>query len=149
MKRVAVVGSGFSSLSAACYLARAGCSVTVFEKNETIGGRARRLTKIGFSFDMGPTWYWMPDVYENFFADFGKSTTDYYQLTKLEPAYQIYYGKSDALVISGNLDEIYETFENEEPGAGGSQRFLETAAYNYNVAMKKVIEKQGNRFGNW
>lgn len=147
MKKVAVVGSGFSSLSAACYLARAGYGVTVYEKNETIGGRARRLTGNGFSFDMGPTWYWMPDVYEKFFADFGKSTADYYQLTQLEPAYQIYFGKNDALLIPGNLDAIYETFENEEPGSRRFlKRFLETAAYNYNVAMKKVIEKQGKSF---
>ena len=80
---VSIIGSGFSSLSAACYLAKAGHSVTIFEKNATIGGRARQFQKNRFTFDMGPTWYWMPDVFERFFADFGKTPSDFYNLEKL------------------------------------------------------------------
>ena len=72
MKKIAVIGSGFSSLAASCYLAQAGNNVTIYEKNQSIGGRARQLSKNGFIFDMGPTWYWMPDVFERFFKDFGK-----------------------------------------------------------------------------
>ena len=86
-KKVNIIGSGFSSLSAASYLAKAGFDVEVFEKNQTIGGRARQLKRDGFTFDIGPTWYWMPDVFERFFKDFGKKPSDYYKLEKLDPAY--------------------------------------------------------------
>ena len=82
MKNVIIIGSGFSSLASACYMAKAGFEVTVLEKNEQIGGRASMLEKQGFKFDMGPSWYWMPDIFERFFADFGKNVSDYYQLEK-------------------------------------------------------------------
>jgi phytoene desaturase len=91
-KKIKIIGSGFSALSAASYLAKDGHDVTVFEKNSSIGGRARRLKKEGFTFDMGPSWYWMPDVFERFFNDFNKKPSDYYELIKLSPAYRVYYG---------------------------------------------------------
>src|SRR5688572_9079653 len=87
LKKVAVIGAGFSGLSAAAYLAHAGYDVTVFEKNPTPGGRARQLHIEGFTFDMGPSWYWMPDVFENYFALFGKRIDQYYTLRRLDPSY--------------------------------------------------------------
>ena len=78
MKSVIIIGSGFSSLASACYLAKAGHKVTVLEKNEQLGGRASLWEKDGFCFDMGPSWYWMPDIFERFFNDFGKKVSDYY-----------------------------------------------------------------------
>ena len=83
-KNISIIGSGFSSLSAACYLAKAGHDVTVYEKNDRLGGRARQFKAEGFTFDMGPSWYWMPDVFEKFFNDFGKTTNDFYKLKKLQ-----------------------------------------------------------------
>ena len=77
---ISIIGAGFSGLSAACYLAKWGYNVTVYEKHDTVGGRARMYTENGFSFDMGPSWYWMPDVFERFFNDFGKKVSDYYEL---------------------------------------------------------------------
>ena len=112
---VSIIGSGFSSLAAACYLAKYGYDVTIYEKNEMIGGRARQFRKDGFTFDMGPTWYWMPDVFERFFNDFGKHPSDYYDLDKLDPAYGVYFGQSDLITIEGTLDKIYRIFEKEEP----------------------------------
>ena len=91
-KTIHVIGSGFSSLSASCYLAKQGYQVKVLEKNTSVGGRARRLEKDDFIFDIGPTWYWMPDVFERFFADFGRKPSDYYKLNKLNPGYQVYFG---------------------------------------------------------
>ena len=90
-KTIQIIGSGFSSLSAACYLAQAGHQVSLYEKNSSVGGRARQLKKDGFTFDIGPSWYWMPDVFDRFFADFGKKTSDYYQIDKLDPAYKIFF----------------------------------------------------------
>ena len=86
-KKIVIIGSGFSSLAAACYLAKQGNDVTIYEKNSTIGGRARQLKKEGFTFDIGPTWYWMPDVFERFFADFNIKPSDYYEFIKLSSAY--------------------------------------------------------------
>ena len=87
--KIIIIGSGFSSLASSCYLAKLGYSVTILEKNSSIGGRARVFKKDGFKFDIGPTWYWMPDVFERFFNDFNKKSSDYYSLDKLSPAYQV------------------------------------------------------------
>ena len=88
-KKITIIGSGFSSLSAACYLAKSGHKVNIYEKNSSPGGRARQLKKDGFIFDIGPSWYWMPDVFERFFNDFGKSVDDYYEIERLDPGYQV------------------------------------------------------------
>ena len=108
---IAVIGSGFSSLAAACYLAKAGHNVTVFEKNKTFGGRARQLKKDGFTFDIGPTWYWMPDVFETYFAHFGKKPSDFYELIRLDPSYAVIYGQEDVLDIPANMDEFKAMLE--------------------------------------
>ncbi len=113
-KNIIIIGSGFSSLSAASYLAKHGNDVTVLEKNKDLGGRARVLSKDGFKFDMGPTWYWMPDVFEKFFSDFEKKPSDFYQLEKLAPAYQVYFDRLNSITIPDNLDDIYKIFEKEE-----------------------------------
>ena len=142
MNKISIIGSGFSSLSSACYLAKAGFNVSVYEKNETFGGRARQYEQDGFLFDMGPTWYWMPDVFESFFNDFNKSPEDYYKLIKLNPGYQVYFGVNDSVLISENLEEIYELFEREEEGSAHVLKdFLKTAENNYNVAVKNLVYK--------
>ena len=139
-----IIGSGFSSLSAACYLAKAGHKVNVFEKNETIGGRARQLKKEGFTFDIGPTWYWMPDVFERFFNDFGKKPLDYYVLEKLNPAYSVYFGKNDAITIEDTLDKICRAFEKEEQGSSKKlMQFIGQAKTNYDIAIKDLVYQPG------
>jgi len=143
-KSIAIIGSGFSSLAASCYLAKQGHDVTVFEKNETIGGRARQLKKDGFTFDIGPTWYWMPDVFERFFGDFGKKPSEYYALKKLNPAYNVYFGKDDYISIEDTLDKICQTFDDEEPGSSKKLRkFIKTAQNNYDVAIKDLVYRPG------
>ena len=143
-KEIAIIGSGFSSLSAACYLAKAGNTVTVYEKNSTIGGRARQMTKEGFTFDMGPSWYWMPDVFERFFNDFGKKTSDYYELIKLSPAYRVYYGINDFVSIADNLEDIITTFESIEKGSGEKlKKFMGDAKSNYDIAIKDLVYRPG------
>ena len=143
-KTIAIIGSGFSAIAASCYLAQSGFHVTVFEKNDILGGRARQLKKEGFTFDMGPTWYWMPDVFEKFFSDFGKSPLDYYQLKKLNPSYQVYFGELDSLIVSGEIEEIYQLFEKEEKGSSKYLKdFLKTAKSNYDVAVKKLVYRPG------
>ena len=143
-KTIHIIGSGFSSLAAACYLAKVGYKVTVFEKNETIGGRARQLKKDGFTFDIGPTWYWMPDVFERFFGDFDKHPSDYYSLDKLNPAYCVYFGKNDAITIENSLEKICQTFEKEEPGSSKQlMEFIGSAKSNYDIAIKDLVYKPG------
>lgn len=143
-KKIAIIGAGFSSLSAACYLAKAGYEVDVFEKNDTVGGRARQLKKDGFTFDIGPTWYWMPDVFEKFFADFGKKPSDYYTLEKLSPAYQVYFGVNNSITIADNPQDIYDTFESIEKGSAKNlKKFLARAEKNYNIAIKNLVYRPG------
>ncbi|RKE92162.1 phytoene desaturase family protein [Ichthyenterobacterium magnum] len=141
---ISIIGSGFSSLAASCYLAKAGYNVSVFEKNNTIGGRARQLKREGFTFDIGPTWYWMPDVFERFFNDFDKSSSDYYNLEKLNPAYSVYFGKNDFITIEDTLDKICIAFEKEEKGSSKKlKKFINQAQNNYNIAIKDLVYNPG------
>jgi len=143
-KTIYIIGSGFSSLAASCYMAKLGYKVTVLEKNTTVGGRARQLVKNGFTFDIGPSWYWMPKVFERFFGDFGKKPSDYYELEKLDPAYRVYFGEGDYLLVDGNLDRIYAMFEKEEPGSSKHLRsFISSAGANYETAIEDLVYKPG------
>jgi len=143
-KTITIIGSGFSSLAASCYLAKEGYDVTVLEKNKTVGGRARQLVRDGFTFDIGPTWYWMPDVFEKFFADFGKEPSSYYQLEKLNPAYVVYFDELDTVQIPDNLKDILDIFEIQEKGSSKHlQTFLDNAKHNYDVAIKDLVYRPG------
>jgi phytoene desaturase len=143
-KTIAIIGSGFSSLAASCYLAQQGNKVTIYEKNETIGGRARQFKKEGFTFDMGPSWYWMPDVFEKFFNDFKKKSKDYYELIKLNPAYRVYFGINDFINIYDNLEAIKTTFEAIEKGSGSKlEAFINQAKSNYDIAIKDLVYRPG------
>ncbi|MGB1170571.1 MAG: phytoene desaturase family protein [Flavobacteriaceae bacterium] len=143
-KKILILGSGFSSLSAASYLSQKGYHVEVFEKNDTLGGRARQLKRDGFTFDMGPSWYWMPDVFEKYFADFGKKPSDYYSLERLDPGYQVYFGVNDSIPIGDSLDKIYTVFENEEKGSGKKLKaFIEDAKTNYDIAITDLVYRPG------
>ena len=139
-----IIGSGFSSLSAASYLASAGLAVTVFEKNNQLGGRARQLKKDGYLFDMGPSWYWMPDVFEKFFTHFDKKVSDYYELEKLSTAYNVYFGVEDKIAIPSSPEEIIDLFEKEEVGSGEQlKKFLAHAKSNYDIAVKDLVYRPG------
>src|SRR5689334_23683732 len=116
-KRVIVIGAGFSGLAASALMAKEGYNVTLLEKNDQPGGRARVWEKGGFRFDMGPSWYWMPDVFENYFALFGKKASDFYELKRLDPGYRIYFGKEDLMDVPANMAELEATFENIEQGS--------------------------------
>ncbi|NAS32754.1 phytoene desaturase [Flavobacteriaceae bacterium R38] len=143
-QKVIIIGSGFSSLAASCYLAKKGYEVIVLEKNKTIGGRARQLKKDGFIFDIGPTWYWMPDVFERFFNDFDKTPSDYYSLQKLNPAYKVYFGENDSISIADSLEKICEAFEKEEKGSSQKlKKFIAKAEDNYNIAIKDLVYRPG------
>ncbi|MCA0153277.1 phytoene desaturase family protein [Winogradskyella vincentii] len=142
-KTISIIGSGFSALSASCYLAQAGHDVSIYEKNGTVGGRARQLEKDGFVFDIGPSWYWMPDIFEKFFNDFGKSTSDYYQLDKLSPAYKIFFS-DEVITIGDHMDQICEEFERIESGSSKPLRkFISQAQEHYDIAINKVVLKPG------
>tara|TARA_B110000263_G_C15300248_1_gene507595 strand:- start:822 stop:2294 length:1473 start_codon:yes stop_codon:yes gene_type:complete len=141
-KKIVIIGSGFSSLSASCYLAKNGFDVSIFEKNTTYGGRARQFKKDGFTFDIGPSWYWMPDVFDNFFNDFNKKVSDFYKLKKLNPGYEVYFGNNDSIKIGDTLEKIYSVFENEEKGSSIKlKKFIKKAQENYNIAVKDLIYK--------
>lgn len=135
-----ITGAGFAGLASATILAKNGYDVTVFEKNEQAGGRARTLQAEGFIFDMGPSWYWMPDVFERYFELFGKSTRDFYELKLLDPAFTVFFGKDDKLQVPASTEEIYQLFEREEKNSAHKlRRFLEEAALKYKLAMSELV----------
>ncbi len=143
-KNIAIIGSGFSSLSASCYLAQLGYEVTIYEKNSTVGGRARQLKKEGFTFDIGPSWYWMPDVFESFFNDFNTTVSDFYILDKLNPAYKVFFEDKNNILIEDTLEKIYKAFEAEEKGSSEKlKKFINTAQNNYDIAIKNLVYRPG------
>lgn len=141
-KKVIVIGAGFSGLSVGAYLAKNGFDVSIYEKNKTIGGRARKLEIDGFTFDIGPSWYWMPEVFENFFNDFNSSVKEHYELKRLDPAYSIFFNKDEVFKIPANLNELYLLFEKHEKGSSiALKQFLKEAEYKYNVSMSDFVHK--------
>ncbi|HYF66907.1 MAG TPA: phytoene desaturase family protein [Ohtaekwangia sp.] len=144
MYRIGVIGSGFAGLSSACFLAQAGFDVTVFEKNDSAGGRARQFKAAGFTFDMGPSWYWMPDVFERFFAAFGKKPSDYYTLQRLDPSYRVVYTQNDYLDVPADAEALRAMFERLEPGSGKAlDQFLKEGKFKYDLGMKEMVYRPG------
>ncbi|MDR0801277.1 oleate hydratase [Fluviicola sp.] len=142
-KKIAIIGSGISSLSCAAFLAKEGHEVTILEKNDRIGGRARQFrSDNGFTFDMGPSWYWMPDIFENFYQQFGYTTSDFYELVRLDPSYQVIWGENDTDKIPASLKELEAYFEKLEPGSSPKLRqFLVDAEKKYRIGMKDLVYK--------
>lgn len=145
-KKVIVIGAGFSGLSTATQLVDWGYEVEVFEKNEQAGGRARVFTEHGFVFDMGPSWYWMPDVFEKYFSLFGKKPSDYYDLKRLDPSYSVILSPSQVIDLPSNLEEIKLLFEGIEPGASDKlDQFLDQASYKYQVGISNFVWKPSRK----
>jgi len=148
LKTIAVIGSGVSGLSAAAVLALEGHKVKVFEKNENLGGRMRQFQAEGFTFDMGPSWYWMPDVFEKFFARFGYKSSDFYELVKLDPGFQVIYNNEEVIKVPANWDELLDLFEKYETGAAKKlKEFMVEAAYKYDVGINDLVYRPGLSWG--
>ncbi len=142
--KYSIIGSGFSGLSAAAYLSKKGYKVEVYEKNSTLGGRARKLKYKGYTFDMGPSWYWMPDVFENFFNDFNHKPDDFYNLIKLNPGFDIIFKDFYKISLSSNWNEILNLFESYEKGASKKLiEFINEAEFKYNFGIKKLVHEPG------
>lgn len=145
MSKIAIIGSGFSGLSAAAYLSAAGHDVHVFEKNTSVGGRARQLkTDSGYLFDMGPSWYWMPDVFERFFKDFGYTVAEFYSLKLLNPSFDVVFGEDDKMSVPENFDALCKLFESIETGSAEQlKKFIGEAAYKYKTGIENLVYKPG------
>ncbi len=152
MKKAIIIGSGFSGLSTATFLAKYGWDVTVIEKHNIAGGRARQFTDEGFVFDMGPSWYWMPDVFERYFQCFGKKRSDYYSLKRLDPSYKVFW-KDESIDIPADYEQLKKLFEKAEQGSAKKlDQYLKQAAYKYDVGINKLVQKPGqswNEFLDW
>ena len=143
-KNICVIGSGFAGISAATYLANFGHNVFVLEKNSTHGGRARKFSSKGFTFDMGPSWYWMPDVFEKFFKDFDKDINDYINLKRLDPSYRVYFSNDEKIDIPADYESLRELFESFEEGSGLKlDEFLKQAEEKYKVGINNLVYKPG------
>ena len=142
MAKISVIGSGFSGLAASTLLAKKGHEVILLEKKETIGGRARVFEKDGFLFDMGPSWYWMPDIFENFFKQFGKSTSDFFELKKLDPGFQLFFGGGEIIPIPAEKEKLHELFELIEKGSSLKlEKFLKEGKFKYEIGMQNLATK--------
>ncbi|MES2617582.1 MAG: phytoene desaturase family protein [Bacteroidota bacterium] len=141
-KKIIVIGSGFAGLCAAGLLAQKGHSVTLLEKNDQTGGRARTWKSNGFTFDMGPSWYWMPEVFEEYFQMFGKTVSDFYELERLDPGYRIYFTGNQQMDVPANIEQLKAAFEKREPGSARQlEVFLKDAEYKYHTAMTDYVKR--------
>ncbi len=141
-KKIIVIGSGFAGLTAAALLSKQGFDVTVLEKNDQAGGRARVWAKDGFVFDMGPSWYWMPEVFEQFFNKFGKTTADFYELKRLDPSYRIFYTENQQMDVPASVDDLAKIFEGKEKGSGKKLiAFLADAKFKYETALEDYVNR--------
>ncbi len=144
MKKIAVIGAGFAGISAATTLAASGFDVTVYEKNESAGGRARKFEADGFTFDMGPSWYWMPDVFERYFGRFGKRVSEYYQLERLSPSYRVFFDGHDTWDVPSRMEDLYQFFESKEKGSSAKLKdFLKEGEHKYTIGMGGLVYKPG------
>jgi phytoene desaturase len=144
-KSISIIGAGFSGMAAAAVLGKNGYDVNVFEKNSAPGGRAAVLKEKGFTFDMGPSWYWMPEIFDQFYNYFGKSASDFYDLNRLDPSYRIFFDKEDYYDISANPDKIYDFFDKMEVnGANKLRRFLKDAKQKYDIGVKDLVYRPGH-----
>ncbi len=152
-KKIIVIGSGFSGIAAAACLAQAGYDVTILEKNTVAGGRARKFEAEGFVFDMGPSWYWMPEVFEDFFARFGKKVSDFYELIRLDPSYVVHFNEGDVMNVPAGASALAAMFERYEVGAGEKLKaFLAEAEYKYKTGMSDFVFRPGHsimEFADW
>ncbi len=146
MSKIIIIGSGFSGLSSAAYLSAAGHEVHIYEKNSQPGGRARQLkTDNGYTFDMGPSWYWMPGVFESFFKDFGYSVSDFYSLKLLDPSFEIVFAEGNIFSIPANFEKLCDLFESVESGSSERLKmFLSEAEYKYKTGIENLVYKPGN-----
>ena len=143
MKKAIIIGSGFSGLSSAAFLAKNGYNVTILEKNKTIGGRARLFNEKGYAFDMGPSWYWMPETFENFFNEFNCKLEDYYHLKKLDPGFKIVF-KNEQIDIPSNWGDICNLFEKyEKDGADKLNKFMKDAEQKYDIGLEFLYNSPG------
>lgn len=141
-KKAIVVGAGFAGISSATALAHQGWEVTLLEKNSSPGGRARKFEAEGFTFDMGPSWYWMPDVFDQYFEAFGAKTVDYYELIRLDPSYSVVFGENDVWDIPASLEAFKQSLEEKEKGSSEQlEKFLSQAAYKYQVGINDLVYK--------
>lgn len=144
MKKVGIIGAGFSSLYAACYLSKQGFDVTVFDKNKMTGGRAQTWSSDGFTFDMGPSWYWMPDVIDSAFDQLEENRSDYFELTRLSPAYQLFWDDMTSTMVPADDEGLYQLFATlEDQGDEKLKKFLSDAKVKYTTAMGSFIENPG------
>lgn len=142
--QIDIIGAGFSSLVAACFLAKEGHEVNVHEKNSTVGGRARTFEAKGFTFDMGPSWYWMPELIDQIFEELGEDRKDYLSLERLDPSYKVYWNDETSTDMPADLEELFQVFEDLEPGGGNALRaFIDDAAIKYRVGTEKFLDKPG------
>lgn len=137
-----VIGSGFAGLSAATALAAKGFTVTVVEKNAAAGGRAGTWRKDGFTFDMGPSWYWMPEIFEQWFSRFGSAVDKHYELVRLDPSYRVVFGPGDVWDIPAGMEALKRMFERVEPGSGAQlERFMDEAGMKYRLGMNELVHR--------
>ena len=147
-KKVVIIGAGLGGLSAGALLAKRGYQVSILEKNEKVGGRANIFTAEGFTFDMGPSWYLMPDIFEHFYKLMDEDINEHLNLVKLSPSYRVFFpGDKDypVLDIHSDLEKDLPTLEKLEPGVTPKiKKYLQLSGEQYEIAKRGFMYRNYN-----
>lgn len=142
-KKVVIIGAGIGGLGVACLLGKQGYEVVLIEKNKKLGGRANIFEEKGFLFDMGPSWYLMPDVFEHFFSLLEEKIEDHFELIKLSPSYRVFFpGDKEFPVLDmySDLSKDLDTFEKLEEGSGEKvKKYLKQSGEQYDLAKRQFM----------
>lgn len=143
MKKVIVIGAGVAGLASAIRLQNEGYQVEIFEKEALPGGKMHRITREGYSFDLGPTIVMMPELYREIFELAGRDADDYIPMQKLNPMYSGYFNNgTEKLEVSNDLVQLIELFEGvSEQDSEGFLRYISDLYSRFNIAKNHFLQR--------
>ncbi len=146
-KRVIIIGAGYGGMALANLLGKAGYSVDVYEKNQEPGGRITAVKQDKFLFDLGPSWFLMPEVFDQYYGLFDESVYSRLDLMRFQPGYKVFFEKYEPLTLMGDLDEDKHIFETIEPGAAKKlESFVDRSTKVYELSVKYFLYNNFQRF---
>ena len=146
LKKIIIVGAGTSGLASGIRLLKMGYDVTIYEKNQKVGGRMYQIESEGFKFDVGPTIVMMPEYYRELFEFSGVNPDDYLDMQLLNPMYDIHFPDQTKLTISTDLTQLVKQLETiDENDAQGYLAYLADVYKRYLIAKKHFLGRSFNK----
>jgi phytoene desaturase len=135
-----VIGAGIGGIATAARLAKNGYDVTVLEKESTPGGRCNQLIRDGHRFDIGPTLFLMPEIWEETFTSLGERMSDHLELKRIDPTYKVHFDDGLQLELTSNIGEMQTQLEKVEKTAfAGFLSYIAEGSRHYKMSVEKFV----------